>query len=153
AKRDPDAALAWARGTSLRENLIGVLVGIAATDAERAFDVLKTIPPSDRFQAVQMIVSESADDRSSDPGRIAELLLANGDDRTVDNTLGLVLRSWSNRSPPSAMAWVTSHSDRLGPLALKQAAMFLAFNDSTGGEQFLPQLPSEARTSWIQGLA
>jgi hypothetical protein len=151
-KRDPDAALAWARSTGLRETLTGVLSGIATTNAERAFDVLKTLPLADRFQAMQMIASEAGNDRSSDPGRIAEQLLGN-DDPNVGSAMSNLLSSWSSWSPPKAIAWIMSHSDRLPPVAFRQVAMNLGSNDITAGEQYLAQLPSEARFAWIQGLA
>ncbi len=151
-KRDPDAALAWARSTGLRETLTGVLSGIATTNAERAFDVLKTLPLADRFQAMQMIASEAGNDRSSDPGRIAEQLLGH-DDPNFGGAMSNLLSSWSSWSPPNATAWIMSHSDRLPPVAFRQVAMNLASNDSTAGEQYLAQLPSEARFAWIQGLA
>jgi len=43
--------------------------------------------------------------------------------------------------------------DRLRPADLKIVAQTLAWNDATAGEQYLAQLPSEARFAWIQGLA
>ncbi len=152
AKRDPEAALAWARSTGLRENLVGVLTGLATTDAERAFDILKTMSSGDRYQVVQMIANDTGNDRGSDPGRIAEQLLGS-DDPNISGMVSIVLSSWSNRSPSNAMAWVMSHSDRMPPVAFRQAAMYMAFNDSAQGEQILAQLPSEARLAWIQGLA
>ena len=152
AKRDPDAALAWARSTGLHENLVGVVTGLATTDAERAFDILKTMSSGDRYQVVQMIANDTGNDRTSDPGRMAEQLLVS-DDPTISGMVSMVLSSWSNRSPSNAMAWVMSHSDRMPPAAFRQAAMYMAFNDSAQGEQILAQLPSEARLAWIQGLA
>jgi hypothetical protein len=151
-KRDADAALVWARSTGLPENLVGVLRGIATADAERAFDVLKTLPLNSRSEAMQMIASEAGNDRSSDPGRIAEQLLGN-DDPNFGSAMNNLLSSWSSWSPPNAVAWMMSHSDRLPPVAFRQVAMNLGSNDSSAGEQYLAQLPSEARFAWIQGLA
>jgi hypothetical protein len=151
-KRDPDAALAWARGTGLRENLIGVLGGIATTDAQRAFEALKMLSPTDRFRAMGTIAAEAVNDRSSDPGRIAEQLLVDTDPN-VNGMMGTLLASWSRQSLPSAIAWVMSNRDRLRPADFKIVAQTLAWNDSTAGEQYLAQLPSEARFAWIQGLA
>ena len=151
-KRDPDAALAWARGTGLRENLIGVLGGIATTDAQRALDALKTLSPNDRFRAMGTIATEMVSDRSADPGRIAEQLLVDADPN-VNAMLSTLLASWSRQSLPSALAWVMGNSDRLRPEDLKIVAQTLAWNDVTAGEQYLAQLPSEARFAWIQGLA
>src|SRR5262249_36094603 len=41
-RKDPDAALAWARSKGDRESLIGVLSGIATTDPNRAIDLAPT---------------------------------------------------------------------------------------------------------------
>lgn len=153
-KQDPEAALAWARSTGVRENLFGVLGGIAITNPQLAFDVLATLPEVDRSRAVQWSVNGAMRDRGTNFAALAEGLLALEGSFNVGgrDTVGMLLGSWANRSPSAALEWTLANAERVPVAAFSTLSVSVARGDFATAEQYLARVPDRARTPWIQGM-
>jgi hypothetical protein len=152
-KRDPDAALAWARASADREAMLGVLSGIAVTDPSRAFDVAATLPTMDRGNAYLRIVGGAASDRDADFPALAERLLAAGDEPATANGMIQLVQMWQTRAPDRAAEWVVANGAHVPPGAFQVVGRYLAQNDPAGAERRLVQIPAEGRNAWLQGMA
>ncbi len=157
-KQDPEAALAWARATGVRENLFGVLAGVAITNPRLAFDVLATLPVADRAQAADSLVRGAMGDRGANFAALAEGMLALGGsfDSLVagpGGTVGMLVSSWASRSPSTALEWALVNGERIPPAAFTNVSAAVARNDLATAEQYLARVPARARLAWIQGMA
>ena len=156
-KQNPDAALAWARATGVRENLFGVIGGIAITNPQLAFEVLATVPTADQPRAAQSLVQSVMNDRSANYAALVEGLLAL--DATVEDpyggrgSVGMLLGAWASRSISTALEWTLTNAERVPPAAFSTLGATVARNDLSAAEQYLAQVPAPARTAWIQGMA
>lgn len=156
-KQNPDAALAWARATGVRENLIGVLGGIAATKPQLAFEVLAAMPEADQPRATLSLVQSVMNDRSANYPALAEGLIAL--DTTADDpyggrgSVGMLLGAWASRSPSAALEWTLTNAERVPPAAFSTLGANLARTDLSAAEQYLARVPTPGRTAWIQGMA
>ncbi len=157
-KQDPEAALAWARATGVRENLFGVLAGVAITNPQLAFDVLATLPVADRGQAADSLVRGAMGDRGANFAALAEGMLAL--EGSLDSfvagpggAVGLLLSSWASRSPSTALEWALANGERIPPAALTNVSAAVARNDLATAERYLARVPARARLAWIQGMA
>jgi hypothetical protein len=156
-KQNPDAALAWARATGVRENLFGVLAGVAVTNPQLAFEVVATLPASDRAPAVQELVRTAMSDRGTNFAALADGLL------TIDGPLdtgfgprggfGMMLGMWASRSLTAALDWTLANGERVPPVAFANLAGSVARNDLATAERYLTQVPERARFAWLQGMA
>ena len=156
-KQNPEAALAWARATGVRENLFGVLGGIAVTNPQLAFEVLATVPEVDRTRAAQSVVQNAMNDRGTNLAALAEGMLALGD--VADGpyggrgTVGMLLSVWASRSPSTALEWTFTNAERVPPAAFSTLGASVARNDLAAAEQYLARVPTAARFAWIQGMS
>ena len=152
-KKDPEAALAWARSTGMRENLFGVLAGVAVNDAKRAFDILQTLPAADRRQAVQTVVQNAMNDRGADLRSLANGLVALEDVEAGQASMEWLMNAWAGRAQSDALDWVMTSGERVPPAAFVGLARHIGQRDPVAAEQYLTQVPKEARSAWIQGFA
>jgi hypothetical protein len=156
-KQDPEAALAWARATGVRENLFGVLAGVAVTNPQLAFDVLATLPVADRSSAMQSLMNGARSDRGANFAALAEGMLAleGSFDASLGgrSTVAMLLGSWASRSPSAALEWTIANGERIPPAAFTNVSAAVAGNDLATAEQYLARVPAQARLAWIQGMA
>ncbi|HEX5049654.1 MAG TPA: hypothetical protein VFX89_21250 [Gammaproteobacteria bacterium] len=151
--KDPDAALAWAKSTGDSDTLGGVLSGIASKDPSRAFDVAATLSPQDRTRAFMQIVNGAMGARDPDFAGLAERLLAAGGDAGAANGVTQLVQTWQRREPQAATEWIVANAGRVPAAAFQTASRYLAENDLAAAERLLPQIPSESRSAWLQGMA
>jgi hypothetical protein len=152
-EKDPAAALAWAEASGQPSDLIGVLGGIARKDVSRAFDVALNISGAQRPQALQAVVAQASRDRGADLPDLAERLLAIDDPNVQRNGMQTLMQVWPTRAPDSAVAWLMRNGDRVPATAFQGVAVYLGQNDLAAAERYFTQIPSTARSAWLQGVA
>ena len=153
-KRDAAAALAWARSTPERDNLIGaVLGGVAEQDPQRALDLaFELTVPRERMQAIQFVAMTGARNDATAEAFASRLLAS--DDRLLRGSAGMMLVSmWAQRSPEGAMRWLLANSQNVQPDLFMQVGQQLAMRDPRIALAQSAQVPAAAREQWLQGVA
>jgi hypothetical protein len=153
-KRDPVAALAWARSVPGQQNLVAsVIGGVAEQDPNRAIDLaLELTSPIDRSRAVQFIaIAGVRQDASFET--IANRLLTI-DDPQLQNALAFnVVSMWASRAPDRAMTWLLANAQDAPPNVFMQIGEQLARRDPRNAAAYTAQVPQAAREPWIHGVS
>jgi len=153
-RRDPVAALAWARSLRGQDFAVSaVLGGVAEQDPQRAMDLaLSLTAPNERMRAVQFIaMTGTRDDTLSES--IANRLLTI-DDRQLRESVGqMLVMSWSQRSPDGAMRWLLANGQTVSPNMFMQVGQQMAMRDPRNALAQSAQVPAAAREQWMQGVA
>ena len=153
-KRDPEAALAWARGMPGQAMLVsGVIAGVAEQDVERALDLaLGLTSPMERMQSVQFVVLTGARQDSTAEAIVNRLLAV--DDPRIRGSLALnAVSTWASRSPDNAMRWLLANAQSASPNMFQQVGTQVAMRDPQSAVTYSAQVPPEAREQWMQGVA
>ncbi|HEY3517643.1 MAG TPA: hypothetical protein VGL98_11400 [Gammaproteobacteria bacterium] len=156
-KRDPAAALAWARslqGQGQGQDMVvaAVLAGVAEQDPQRAMDLAFSLDANERMRALQFVaMTGTRNDAAAEA--MANRLLAT-DDRQLRESIGqMLIMSWSQRSPESAMRWLVANGQSLPPNLFTQLGQQLAMRDPRNALAQSTQIPAAARDQWLQGVA
>jgi hypothetical protein len=151
--RDPDAALAWARGSGEQSRTLMVLQGIAQRDVARAMDLALTLePPTLRMQAVQSVVIAGGFRAPGTASALADRIVTLPDTALRSNTLRQLLTVWSSTAPDAALDWLTTHDLDIQGTYL-QVGQQLARNSPARAAELTARIPAAARGEWIQGVA
>lgn len=157
ARKDPDAALAWARSVvPPQPGLIAqVLGGIGVKNPNRAVDEALALPQQqDRMTALRSIAMSSASQAGSASTLVvADRLLAIEDRSLRDVTLQMLLGTWSSRAPADALTWMLAKGDRVPANAYNNVAERLGQTDPVRAASFTARIPDAARPGWIQTIA
>ena len=156
-KRDPVAALAWARslqGQGQGQDMVvaAVLGGVAEQDPQRAMDLAFSLNANERMRALQFVaMAGTRNDATAEA--LANRLLTT-DDRQLRESVGqMLVMSWSQRSPESAMRWLLANGQSLSPNLFMQMGQQLAMRDPRNALAQSTQIPAAAREQWLQGVA
>jgi hypothetical protein len=154
-RKDPDAALAWARG--LRPPIPGLLpmvyVGIALQDTARALDLAMAIEsPNERTQVIQQIAMSSVRP-GGDTRAIADKILTLPDNANRRSTLQMLASIWGQQSPREATEWLLAHQEQVNDESFRQIGPRFAQQDPEAAAAYLDRVPAEARGDWITAVA
>jgi hypothetical protein len=161
-RKDPDAALAWARANesdSARRGPYGSLVqqvitGIAMQDPNRAFDLTLTLGTGpERAQAVRMFVMNSVSMRATNAKDLAQHVLTIEDAGLRTTAIDAVVESWSSRAPREALDWFFANGGDAPLGSLENVAQQLGRNDPSLAASYTARVPSAARELWVRGVA
>jgi hypothetical protein len=152
-KRDPTAALIWAREQRGEPNLVGAVIGgVAENDPERALDLALGLSATERWRAVQMAAMAAARDDATTEA-MANRLLSVDDPQIRTMAASMLVPIWSSRSPDRAMEWLIANGQDAPPEAFQQIGQQLAMRDPPRATAYTSRLPESGRESWIQGVA
>ncbi|MBN1240241.1 MAG: hypothetical protein JXB36_17185 [Gammaproteobacteria bacterium] len=152
-RRDPDAALAWARRAQPQDrNLLAVVRGIAQSDPDRALDVAMNDPNRMvQLAGVQSAVGAMAAS-GGDVAHIADRLAAEAGD-PAEGMLNAVTSIWATVDPQAAVDWMLANGDRAGTARLGSAAQRLAAQDPALAASYVQRVPAEVRPELISAIA
>lgn len=162
-RRNPSAALAWARGLPPddREAFGHAVRGIAAADFDLAVDIviaelqdpLSTFAGSVSTIAVPALIL-NARGRDQAMTNFAGRLLATANDRDVaDVNVTAFLSLWSIANVEGAASFAVANAGRIDPYAFSTLARQMAARDPDRAIVLADQLPAEQRAGWIEGVA
>ncbi len=153
-KHDVAAALAWARSLPGRENLVAAVIGgLAELEPHRALDLaLELTAPGERMRAVQYVAMMGARDDAGAEA-IANRLLTSDDPQFQESLGAMLVSSWSQRSPESAMRWLLANGQNASPNLFMQLGQQLAARDPRTAIAHSGEIPAAAREPWINGVA
>ncbi|HEX7236234.1 MAG TPA: hypothetical protein VF405_04675 [Gammaproteobacteria bacterium] len=156
-KRDAAAALAWARslqgqGQGQEMVVAGVLAGVAEQDPQRAMDLAFSLNANERMRALQFVAMTGTRTDAAAEAMANRLLTT--DDRQLRESIGqMLVMSWSQRSPESAMRWLLANGQGLSPNLFIQMGQQMAMRDPRNAVAQSAQIPAAAREQWLQGVA
>jgi len=152
-RRDPTAALAWARALPGQDFVLAsVLGGVAEQDPQRAMDLAFSLAPNERMRAVQFIaMGGTRDDATAEA--MANRLLTVDDRQLRDSVSQMLIMTWSQRSPEGAMRWLLANGQSVSPNAFMQLGQQMAMRDPRSALAQSAQIPAAAREQWMQGVA
>jgi hypothetical protein len=152
-RRDPAAALSWARSLPERDMVLAaVLGGVAEQDPQRAMDLAFSLNANERMRAVQFIAMTGARNDATAEAMANRLLAI--DDRQLRESVGQMLVSaWSSRSPEGAMRWLLANGEVMPPNVFMQVGQQMAMRDPRNALAQSAQIPAAAREEWMQGVA
>ena len=153
-KRDPAAALAWARSLPGKEEIIAAVIsGLAEQDPQRAMDLAFSLTaPNERMRAVQYLaMTGSRADATME--MIANRLLTSDDRQLRESTAPMLVSMWSARSPESAMRWLLANGQSASPALFMQVGQQMAMRDPRNALAQSTQIPAAVREQWMQGVA
>jgi hypothetical protein len=154
-QQSPDAALAWAESVSpaSAEAIGGVLAGIAASDFDRALDLLGgelSQWSASSGSELPSIVLPLMDAAGPEAGRVLDRLLEIGiDDRQTGAALHAAMSGWAQADREAAMEWALANADRIAA----QTARMLALEDPESAMRSLDRVAADQRGGWIAGVA
>ncbi len=152
ARRDPDAALAWAatRATAVR---MAVIAQVAESDPDRLPGLIDTMLRSDTNSQASLVplLTRMGRDPAHAP-LVADQLLARNDRQSV-SALRTVVTGWVQQDPGRAMDWVAGNATDLQPALVDQLARSFAETDVAAAATYLDVIPMELRPSWLAGVA
>jgi len=156
-ERDPAAALAWARslqGQGQGQDMVvaAVLAGVAEQDPQRAMDLAFSLNPNERMRALQFVAMTGTRNDATAEAMANRLLTT--DDRQLRESVGqMLVMTWWQRSPESAMRWLLANGQSLSPNVFTQLGQQLAMRDPRNAVAQSTQVPAAAREQWLQGVA
>jgi hypothetical protein len=156
-RKDPDAALAWAR--NLRPPIPGLLatvfMGIGQRDPSRAIDLAMTIEsPNERMQAVQRIMMFGAAGRASGETRaVADKILTLPDNASRRSMLQMLTQRWAAQSPKEAAEWLLAHREQVDVEVFAQIGSRFGQQDPGAAASYLDRVPVAVRMDWMSAIA
>ena len=153
-KRDPVAALAWARSLPRQDDVVAAVInGVAEQDPQRALDLAFSLTaPNERMRAMQYLTMMGM--RSDATAElIANRLLASDDRQLRESTAPMLVSQWASRSPESAMRWLLANGQSASPALFMQVGQQMAMRDPRNALAQSTQIPAAAREQWMQGVA
>ena len=145
---DPEAAIAWAQSQNAPELLSSVLSGVARVNADRAMDLLASIPAGEQQRVLQMLAM-TGNLRGEQLAAIADRLLAQPNRGPA---LQMLTNSWAQRTPEEALRWLLANN-RSAASSISQAGMSLARVNPAAAIGYLDRVPNELRARWISAVA
>jgi len=158
ARRDADAALAWAQSLEppSPDAVINVATVIAETDVGRALDLIRATPSTfasgmNLSLGMGQILSRAAQDPARAPA-IARELVGRNDTQSV-NLLRTFMASWMQSDSEAALGWLLANSQAVHAGALRAAASMMATSDIDAAMRYVDRIPATHRTAWITSVA
>jgi hypothetical protein len=160
---NPDLALAWVKSLTPPSDdaMRAVLQGIAATDVDRAIDVMfaeldqqrlgpagNAIPLSSSFSMMLSLMSRNG----ADVSRFADRLLA-AEGPEVSPMMSSVVSIWAQRDGEAALSWTLANASQLDNSVLRSLSQRIANENIDLATATLGRLPADKRAAWIEGLA
>jgi hypothetical protein len=151
-KRDPAAAVGWARSFPIQDNVVAAVIrGVAEQDPHRALDLALSLPTRDeRTRAVLAAVTAGVRDDARGES-IANRVLA-VDDEQLKRSLGPMITAWSARSPEGVVRWLVANGQNVGPGLFTIAGRQIALRDARNALSHSAQIPTAGREEWMQGV-
>jgi hypothetical protein len=155
AGNDPDAALRWADsqfdGDGANPYLIGIIQGIAATDLNKATQLLTSMPYSnERGEALASLLPYVLT-KGGDAAR--EWVSSIQDEQLREGVLSRVVEQLANREPKETADWLLANPSQATLRQLDDAMAAWAEKDQTGAVTYYDALPTgEARTNALRGI-
>lgn len=154
ARRDPDAALAWARENELTDYpflQMNVLQAIASDDPQRAMDMALALPNSETksrlvSQVIQGIAHHSPTDAIAYLDEIEN-------PRQKEAAGQQLLQTWIQTDAGAAMDWVFSQDKETRTLLLQTAQHALVDRDVETAIRILPRLDESTRNQMKRQIA
>jgi hypothetical protein len=152
-KRDPAAALAWARALPEQNLVAAVIGGVAENDPRRALDLALSLDaPAERMLALQTTLMRAAMASDADAAAIADRVAALDDASLRNLPAMMLLPQWASRSPESATRWLLANGSTLSPDAFRQVGERVAARDPRIATAYVSQIPPDSREAWIRGV-
>ena len=154
-KINTEAAMAWASSLQPRPRGIfrSVIAGVAAEDADRAFDLALSLDSAAaKIEAVQGVLMQSIYS-DGDAEKIANRVLALDSRRIRQQSLQMFGYMWAQKDPSAAVNWLAANSDKLPKDSFQSIARQIAENDPQLAAEFTSRIPIAARAGWIQQVA
>lgn len=155
AGNDPEAALRWAdshfEGDGANPYLIGIIQGIAATDLNKATQLLTSMPYSnERGEALASLLPYVL----TKGGEAAREWVASIEDEQLrEGVLNRVVEQLASREPKETADWLLANPSQATIRQLDDAMSAWAEKDQKGAVAYYNALPAgEARTNALRGI-
>ena len=145
---DPEAAIAWAQSQNAPELLSSVLSGVARVNADRAMDLLFSIPAGEQQRVLQTLAM-AGNLRGEQLAAIADRLLAQPNRGPA---LQMLTNSWAQRTPEEALRWLLANNPSAAS-SISMASGNLARINPAAAIGYLDRIPTELRARWISAVA
>jgi hypothetical protein len=155
AGNDPDAALRWADaqhdGDGANPYLIGVIQGIAATDLDKATQLLASMPFSnERGEALSSLLPYVLT-KGGDAAR--EWVFSIKDDQLREGILNRVVEQLASKEPKETADWLLANPSQATIRQLDDALAAWTEKDQEGAVIYYNSLPTgEARSIALRGI-
>lgn len=155
AGNDPDAALRWADanfdGEGANPYLIGIIQGIAATDLNKATQLLTSMPYSnERGEALASLLPYVLT-KGGEAAR--EWVSSIQDEQLREGVLNRVVEQLASREPKETADWLLANPSQATLRQLDDAMSAWAEKDQKGAVAYYNALPTgEARTDALRGI-
>jgi len=152
ARRDPAAALAWARASGDAELLAQVLTAVAAVDPLLALDAaLGETAPAERARLLQSVSASFWNADATRLAAVAERLLV--EPSVEPYVVASLVGRWSSVDPIAAVDWLVAQGERAGVDAFRVAAAYAAQHDVDAAAAYTFRIPDAARPAWLSQVA
>jgi hypothetical protein len=160
-EQNPELALAWVKGLSPPSEtaLVNVLQGVAATDFDRAIDLMIEeldssnqigAPTFARIATLPLLLSITTTD-SANLSRLLDRMLEKNDPR-IQSMMSSAMSNWARNDPDAALDWALTHAGTLDANAFSQIGQQLAQSDIELAVNSLGRLQPEQRAGWLEGV-
>jgi hypothetical protein len=155
AGNDPDAALRWADaqfdGDGANPYLIGIIQGIAATDLNKATQLLTGMPYSnERGEALASLLPYVLT-KGGDAAR--EWVSSIQDEQLREGVINRVVEQLASKEPKETADWLLANPSQASIRQLDDAMAAWAEKDQKGAVAYYDALPTgEARTNALRGI-
>jgi len=155
AGNDPDAALRWADsqfdGDGANPYLIGIIQGIAATDLNKATQLLTSMPYSnERGEALASLLPYVLT-KGGDAAR--EWVSSIQDEQLREGVINRVVEQLASKEPKETADWLLANPSQATIRQLDDAMAAWAEKDQKGAVAYYGALPTgEARTNALRGI-
>ncbi|HEY8960806.1 MAG TPA: hypothetical protein VIM57_01285 [Luteolibacter sp.] len=155
AGNDPDAALRWAdsnfQGDGANPYLIGIVQGIAATDLNRATQLLTSMPYSnERGEALAALLPYVLT-KGGEAAR--EWVFSIQDEQLREGVLNRVVEQLASKEPKETADWLLANPSQATIRQLDDALAAWTEKDQKGAIAYYDALPAgEARTNALRGI-
>jgi hypothetical protein len=155
AGNDPDAALRWADaqfdGDGANPYLIGIIQGIAATDLNKATQLLTGMPYSnERGEALASLLPYVLT-KGGDAAR--EWVSSIQDEQLREGVINRVVEQLASKEPKETADWLLANPSQASIRQLDDAMAAWAEKDQKGAVAYYAALPTgEARTNALRGI-
>jgi hypothetical protein len=160
AQRDPEQALAWARGLvpPSQDAIRAVMQGMMQNDPERAVDLM--ISESEQFgpnesssmmSSISMLLTLGSNSEV-DFGRLLDRM-AEVDNPGFNSMLSSAIGNWARNDSQAALSWVLANPEKVAASAFQNIAQQAAEADLNVAVSMLDQMPAEHRAGWVAGLS
>lgn len=151
-RRDPAAAVAWARASGDPELLVQVLTAVAAVDPLLALDAaLGETAPAARARLLQSVSASIWNADSAQLRAVAERMLVEPNVET--HIVTSVVGRWSSVDPFAAIDWLVAQGERAGAEAFRIAAAYASQRDLDAAAAYTSRIPDSMRPAWLAQVA